>query len=216
MRRDRKAEIRPAAEGNPVRPTRAGVNGRNCPAAIGKDARFLFKGQAIGVNDSSHRSQWNRLSSATASDMIMQRLTTGWKRWLLWGAGQVCVGLAIAGVFLPVLPTTPFLLLASACFVKSSPKSQQWLMEHRLTGPFLRDWQQHHAVRRSVKWTAFLIVLAIMSLTLWLSRSAWPIQVATLALCGIGLTVIVRLPVIRDTTLDANVVECPSSRRKSA
>lgn len=146
----------------------------------------------------------------------MQRLTTGWKRVLLLTVGYACVCLAIAGVFLPVLPTTPFLLLASACFVKSSPASQQWLMEHRLTGPFLRDWQQHHAVRRTVKWTAFLTVLAVLSLTLWLSRSAWLVQAVTLVLCGIGLTVIARLPVIREPGPDAPLMECPPSQRKSA
>lgn len=146
----------------------------------------------------------------------MQRLTTGWPRALLWAAGYLCVGLAIAGVFLPVLPTTPFLLLASACFVKSSPASQKWLIEHRLTGPFLKDWQQHRAVRRSVKRTAFLTVLAVMSLTLWLSRSVWLVQAVTLGFCGIGLTVIARLPVIPAPALETNVVACPPSRRKSA
>lgn len=146
----------------------------------------------------------------------MQRLATGWKRALLLAAGYACVGLALAGVFLPVLPTTPFLLLASACFLKSSPDAQRWLTEHRLVGPFLRDWQQHHAVRRSVKWTAFLTVLSVMSLTLWLARSAWPVQAATLALCSIGLIVIARLPVINQPLLKSERHESPASQRKSA
>ena len=62
-------------------------------------------------------------------------------RWLLWLAGTVALGLGIVGVVLPGLPTTPFVLLAAACYAKASPRLHRWLRAHRLFGPMVRDWR---------------------------------------------------------------------------
>jgi uncharacterized membrane protein YbaN (DUF454 family) len=117
--------------------------------------------------------------------------------------GLFFVGLGGIGAFLPVLPTTPFLLLASACFVRSSPALHRWLLRSRLFGPFLRDWQQHRAVRLHVKLTAITVLVAVVAASVIFGNLPWPILVALILLALVGLVVVIRLPLIRETNLPA-------------
>ncbi|MBD3785605.1 MAG: YbaN family protein [Sphingomonadales bacterium] len=68
--------------------------------------------------------------------------------------GLVFTALGFVGVFLPVLPTVPFLILAAACFARSSQRLETWLLEHRHFGPLLRDWRARGAIPRRAKWMA--------------------------------------------------------------
>lgn len=63
---------------------------------------------------------------------------------LLLGLGFTAV--AVVGAFLPLLPTTVFLILAAACFARSSPKLEAWIMSHKQFGPLVRDWREHGAI----------------------------------------------------------------------
>ena len=72
-------------------------------------------------------------------------------RALLTVAGMVCVMLAVAGIVLPLLPTTPFLLLAAACFARSSPRLDDWLHHNRLFGPYLRAYRAGHGIPMPAK-----------------------------------------------------------------
>ncbi|WP_395539498.1 YbaN family protein [Neotabrizicola sp. sgz301269] len=69
--------------------------------------------------------------------------------WL--ASGLLFLALGGLGVVLPVLPTTPFLLVAAACFARSSPRLHGWLLAHPLFGPPIRDWQNHGAIRPGAK-----------------------------------------------------------------
>lgn len=85
------------------------------------------------------------------------------KKFFLKVAGLVFVGLAILGVILPILPTTPFLLVAAACFAKSSPRLQKKLLANKTFGPLIHEWQQHRSIPRKAKRIALLtIVLSVV------------------------------------------------------
>ncbi len=75
-------------------------------------------------------------------------------RWVYLSAGVWFVALGFAGLFLPVLPTTPFLILAAACFTRTSKRLEAWLFSHAHFGPLLQAWRAHRAIPRRAKWMA--------------------------------------------------------------
>jgi uncharacterized membrane protein YbaN (DUF454 family) len=114
---------------------------------------------------------------------------------LLWRiAGALSLALGAIGIVVPVLPTTPFVLLAAFCFARGSPALHRWLLANRAFGPLLRDWEEHRSIERRTK----IVAIAMMSISLASSivfavDAAW-LQVA-LALLGVGLAIgIYRIP----------------------
>ena len=83
--------------------------------------------------------------------------------------GWACLGLAVIGAVLPFVPCTPFVLLASFCFYRGSPRIHAWLHRSRTFGPTLDDWQHYRGIRRGLKHRAVLMVLAVVTLSLLLS-----------------------------------------------
>lgn len=61
-------------------------------------------------------------------------------------AGSITLGLGVLGIFLPMLPTTPFLLLSAAAWLKASPKLYAWLLNHRVFGEYIRNYREHRAI----------------------------------------------------------------------
>lgn len=95
---------------------------------------------------------------------MVARLTV--KQQVLKGLGFVFVGLGFLGVFLPLLPTTPFLLLALACFARSSPQIHTWLVNHHILGQYVRDWERD----RSIPVRAKILSIVMMSASFaWLA-----------------------------------------------
>lgn len=84
---------------------------------------------------------------------------TGPARWLLIGIGFACVGLGAVGAVLPLLPTTPFLLVAAGCFARSSPRFYKWLLSRPGVGPTIRQWRETHTIPRSAKLAAILSIV---------------------------------------------------------
>ena len=78
-------------------------------------------------------------------------------RWIYLCAGWICTGLGILGAFLPVLPTTPFLLVALWAFSNSSPRLKEWLYHHPRYGETLQDWFEHGTIGVGVKVVARLL-----------------------------------------------------------
>ena len=85
-------------------------------------------------------------------------------RSLHFAVGVVATGLAILGVVLPLLPTTPFLLVAAWAFARSSPRFEAWLLDHARFGPLIADWRREGAVSASAKRLSAVVMLATLGL----------------------------------------------------
>ncbi|ANI28344.1 hypothetical protein PL78_00615 [Yersinia entomophaga] len=116
-------------------------------------------------------------------------------RWLLIILGWTAVVLATLGVVLPLLPTTPFLLLAAWCFARSSPRFHQWLLYRSWFGSYIRNWQQHRALPPGAKWKAVLVTLITFSISLWLVKIWWVRMLLAIMLIVL-LIFMLRMPVI--------------------
>jgi uncharacterized membrane protein YbaN (DUF454 family) len=112
--------------------------------------------------------------------------------------GWTCVGLAVLGSILPLLPTTPFLLLASWCFYRGSPRIHAWLHRSKWFGPTLDDWQHYRGIRKSMKYRTVMLVAAVVATSLVLNSLPWWLRYATLGLVACGLYVIWTVPTLPD------------------
>jgi uncharacterized membrane protein YbaN (DUF454 family) len=96
------------------------------------------------------------------------------KKYLLITAGSICLFLGILGLFLPLLPTTPFLLLAAACFFRSSERMYQWLIHHKLFGRPIKAYRQFKAVSIRAKVISLLLLwICITSSALFAVSDVW-------------------------------------------
>jgi uncharacterized membrane protein YbaN (DUF454 family) len=104
-----------------------------------------------------------------------------------FAAGVLFVGVGIAGYFLPVLPGTIWLILAAACFARSSPRFEAWLVNHPKFGPSVVAWRQHGAIPRRIK----IIAIGMMALSFAILGASHPPTVwlwvtgAVLAACAL-------------------------------
>jgi uncharacterized membrane protein YbaN (DUF454 family) len=103
--------------------------------------------------------------------------------WLVAGAAALALGLV--GVFVPVLPTVPFVLLAAMCFSHGCARCERWLLEHPRLGPPLRAWREQHAVSRRAKWLATLS-MAVGSALAWWLLDGWPRWLPALACVAVA------------------------------
>ena len=91
------------------------------------------------------------------------------KKYVYLTLGFVCVGLAFFGVFIPGLPTTPFVLLAAWFFARSSKKFEKWLLDSPIFGKLLKDWRDYKGLSVKSKIVAVCVILPTFSLTIFLT-----------------------------------------------
>ncbi len=109
------------------------------------------------------------------------------KKWTLIIAGSISLGLGVLGIFLPLLPTTVFLLIAAACYARSSDRLYEWLLSHRLFGSYIRNWREHKAITRRTKITILSVLWGTLAITGFFAVHLLLIRLVLLAV-GIGVT----------------------------
>lgn len=135
--------------------------------------------------------------SPSSSDDAEPLLVAWWWRGIYIVLGVLFVGLGIAGAYLPLVPTTPFLLLASYFLTRSWPALDRRVQRIPIFGRYLRDWNEHRGVRREVKWLATAACLTTAMAGGWLAAESLLSQALLWGLILIGLIVVWRLPTVR-------------------
>lgn len=139
---------------------------------------------ALGSDDNSGR-PLDRPPSAPASPLL---------RILLFCSGILSTALGVLGIFLPLLPTVPLLLLAAACFARSSPRCYTWLLDHPRLGPMVNDYLDGNGIPLRAKVWAILLLWTSISLSTLLLAPILPVKL-TLFVVAIGVTLyLLRLP----------------------
>jgi uncharacterized protein len=101
--------------------------------------------------------------------------------------------LAIIGIFVPLLPTTPLALVALACFSRSSPQLRAWLWNHKTLGPYLHDWKNHGVIQKSAKTKAIILIGISAGVTLWMrSLPYWGMILVITTLFGVSIFILTR------------------------
>ena len=98
--------------------------------------------------------------------------------------GSLCVALGIAGLFIPLLPTTPFMLAAAACYAQASPRFYNWLLNTKAFGPGILEWRLHRSIPYRVKLIAIALMVATLSVSVLVFVKHPGLQAA---LAGFGL-----------------------------
>lgn len=96
-----------------------------------------------------------------------------WLRALWVAAGVLALVTGIVGIFVPLLPTTPFVLLAAFCFARSSPRLEAWLLAHPRFGPMVRNWRERHAIPLRAKQLAWTMMTLAAVWSWWVIESGW-------------------------------------------
>ena len=117
---------------------------------------------------------------------------------LLIAAGTVCVGLGVLGIFLPLLPTTPFLLLAAACYARSSKRFYRWLLNNRWFGNYLTDYREKKGIPFKVK----LLSISLLWITILFS-AAFVVEILWVRIILVLIASLVTTHILRIRTLRA-------------
>lgn len=132
------------------------------------------------------------------------RRLSGIGRWVYQGLGYAFLGLSVLGVASPFVPTTPFVLVSSYFFVRSSRRLNRWLLESRLFGPILRDWYLHRGMRRSLRRKLLIVMVAVFTLTVVLAGPASPALPIMLLVSLFSFGFVMQIPAIEDTRSESS------------
>lgn len=114
------------------------------------------------------------------------------KRITLILIGLISLALGILGIFVPLLPTTPFVLVAAISFANSSDRLHQWLLDHDIFGPLIDNWRRHGAISRSTKIVSILSMVAIVLISLLLAVPTHVIVIQAVVLSASAIFIVSR------------------------
>lgn len=117
------------------------------------------------------------------------------KRHIIFTCGLICVVLGAIGVVLPILPTTPFLLLAAACFAKTSQRFHSWLLGNPYFGPLIKNWQTERFIEKKAKTRALLLIVATFSLSIYMVGMVY-LKIMLVCMMVGSLVCVGRLPTV--------------------
>ena len=120
-------------------------------------------------------------------------MSNNFKQYFLIGIGWLCIFLATIGAILPLLPSTPFLILALACFSKSSPRFHLMLLDNKIFGPPLARWENSHTVQSHVKHKAMILIVATFGISIVIFSGKIELQAMLGILCLLLLFFVLRL-----------------------
>ncbi len=118
-------------------------------------------------------------------------------RSLYLSAGLLALSLGALGVLLPILPTTPFVLLAAACFARGSERFHRRLLANRIAGPIIREWCVYHSIPRRAKRWAYLMMVLSFGSSILIMPEIW--QKLMLVVIGSILAFYIWRTPVRDT-----------------
>ncbi len=144
---------------------------------------------------STKQSDRSDIGDSSQKRQIWQR---SWQRWLLLAVGGLALVLGAVGIVLPLLPTTPFVLLALWCFSRASARWHNWLLNHAHFGPFLANWHQYRGMTLSHKRRACALVILSFGFSIYTVSVLW----LKILLLVMGTTVFLHL-------WQMNTVPCP-------
>jgi len=108
------------------------------------------------------------------------------KKLLLTISGFALLGLGAVGAFIPVLPTTPFVLLAAICFAGSNEKMYAWLQRNRFFGPYIENYRTKQGIKMSLKITSIAMLWTGLIISMAVSRTVW--IYILLVIVGVGVS----------------------------
>ena len=109
------------------------------------------------------------------------------KKRLLLIAGTLFTAIGIVGIFVPILPTTPFLLLAAACYLRSSKRFYNWLLNNRLFGVYIKNYIEKKGMPMKIKTFTVILLWITIGISMWFASQNVVVRVI-LALVAIGVT----------------------------
>ena len=111
---------------------------------------------------------------------------------LLFVLGWVFLAIGVAGIVLPLVPGTLFVILAAACFTRSSPRFESWLLDHPTLGPPVRQWRESGSIPRRVKIFAVGSLAASWGLVLWSDAPGFVAWLTLAIFCGVAIYIVTR------------------------
>lgn len=124
-------------------------------------------------------------------------------KYVLFLIGIVSLTLGVIGIFLPLIPTTPFLLLSAWCFMKSSPRLHAWMYRQPYMGKALKDWDEERIISRPTKITA-LLMIALSTSLIWYKVHILFLKIfVTIILCGVSIFIVTRKEKSNSTKRDS-------------